>query len=205
MRKTERITTLFLDIGGVLLTDAWTPEFRSRAAGVFDLDPAELENLHHQAFDTFELGKLTLDDYLGRVVFHRPRDFTREQFKHFMFAQSKPYPQMLALIGQLKAKYDLRIIVVSNEGRELNEHRIRAFKLAGLVDAFVSSCYVHLRKPDPDIFRLALDLAQAPARQVVYIENTAMFVRVAEGLRIPSILHTDFPSTQAQLALFGLA
>jgi putative hydrolase of the HAD superfamily len=205
MRKNERITTLFLDIGGVLLTDGWNLDFRARAAEVFDLDPAELENLHHQAFDTFELGKLTLDDYLGRVVFHRPRDFTCEQFKKFMFAQSKPYPQMLALVGQLKAKYGLRIFVVSNEGRELNEHRIRAFKLAGLVDAFVSSCYVHLRKPDPDIFRLALDLAQTPAKQVVYIENTAMFVRVAEGLRIPSILHKDFFSTQAELALFGLA
>jgi putative hydrolase of the HAD superfamily len=205
MRKNERITTLFLDIGGVLLTDGWNLDFRARAAEVFDLDPAELENLHHQAFDTFELGKLTLDDYLGRVVFHRPRDFTCEQFKKFMFAQSKPYPQMLALVGQLKAKYGLRIFVVSNEGRELNEHRIRAFKLAGLVDAFVSSCYVHLRKPDPDIFRLALDLAQTPAKQVVYIENTAMFVRVAEGLRIPSILHKDFFCTQAELALFGLA
>jgi putative hydrolase of the HAD superfamily len=205
MRKNERITTLFLDIGGVLLTDGWNLDFRSRAAEAFDLDPAELENLHQQAFDTFELGKLTLDDYLGRVVFHRPRDFTLEQFKKFMFAQSKPYPQMLALVGQLKAKYGLRIFVVSNEGRELNEHRIRAFKLAGLVDAFVSSCYVHLRKPDPDIFRLALDLAQAPAKQVVYIENTVMFVRVAEGLRIPSILHKDFSSTQAELALFGLA
>jgi len=32
------------------------------------------------------------------------------------------------------------------------------------------------------IFRLALDIVQTPARQVVYIENTPMFVQVAEGL-----------------------
>jgi putative hydrolase of the HAD superfamily len=72
------------------------------------------------------------------------------------------------------------------------------------VDAFISSCFVHVRKPDADIFRLALDVAQAPARQVVYIEDTPMFVQIAEGLGIRSILHTDYRSTSARLASLGL-
>jgi putative hydrolase of the HAD superfamily len=121
-----------------------------------------------------------------------------------MFAQSKPYPEMIELVRKLKVKYGLKIVVVSNEGRELNSHRIRKFKLDGFVDSFVSSCFVHVRKPDADIFRLALDIAQAPARQVVYIENTPMFVQIAEGLGVRSILHTDYGSTCAKLASFGL-
>jgi putative hydrolase of the HAD superfamily len=72
------------------------------------------------------------------------------------------------------------------------------------VDAFISSCFVHVRKPDVDIFRFALDIAQAPARNVVYIENTPMFVQTAEGLGIRSILHTDYQSTCVELASFGL-
>jgi putative hydrolase of the HAD superfamily len=72
------------------------------------------------------------------------------------------------------------------------------------VDSFISSCFVHIRKPDADIFQLALDIAQAPVRQIVYIENTLMFVQVAEGLGIRSILHTDYRSTCAKLAAFGL-
>ena len=111
---------------------------------------------------------------------------------------------MIELIRKLKAKYGLKITVVSNEARELNAYRIRKFKLDGFVDAFVSSCFVHVRKPDADIFRLALDIAQVPARQVVYIENTPMFVQVAEGLGIQSILHTDYRSTCAKLASLGL-
>ena len=111
---------------------------------------------------------------------------------------------MIDLFARLKARHGLKIAVVSNEGRELNAYRIRKFKLGRLVDLFVSSCFVHLRKPDADIFRLALDIAQAPARQVVYIENTPMFVQVAEGLGIRSILHTDYQSTCAKLASFGL-
>jgi putative hydrolase of the HAD superfamily len=108
------------------------------------------------------------------------------------------------LVRKLKAKYGLKIVVVSNEGRELNSHRIRKFKLDGFVDAFVSSCFVHVRKPDADIYRLAMDIAQASARQVVYIENTPMFVQIAEGLGIRSILHADYRSTCAKLASFGL-
>jgi putative hydrolase of the HAD superfamily len=111
---------------------------------------------------------------------------------------------MIELIGGLKAAYGLKVVVVSNESREVNAHRIRKFKLDGLVDAFISSCYVGLRKPDVEIFRLALDIAQAPIRQIIYIEDTRLFVQIAEGLGIRSILHTDCRSTTEKLAILGL-
>jgi putative hydrolase of the HAD superfamily len=204
MKRSAPITALFLDIGGVLLTDGWDHHARKRAATNFKLKLTEMEDRHHLTFDTYEEGKLTLEEYLGRVVFYQKRPFTRAQFRHFMFAQSKPYPQMIELVRKLKPKFGLKIAVVSNEGRELNAYRIRKFKLDGFVDSFVSSSFVHVRKPDADIFRLALDIAQVPARQVVYIENTPMFVQIAEGLGIRSILHTDYRSTCAKLASFGL-
>lgn len=121
-----------------------------------------------------------------------------------MFAQSKPYPEMIELLRKLKAKYGLKIAVVSNEGRELNAYRIRKFKLDGFVEAFISSCFIYIRKPDTDIFRLALDISQAPSEQVIFIENTAMFVRVAEGLGIRSMFHTDCGFTREKLAASGL-
>ena len=84
-----------------------------------------------------------------------------------MFAQSKPYPEMIELVARLKVRHGLKIVVVSNEARELNAHRIGTFKLDGFVDVFMSSCFVHLRKPDADIFRLALDIAQVRPEQIV--------------------------------------
>jgi putative hydrolase of the HAD superfamily len=204
MKRSSPVTALFLDVGGVLLTDGWDHHARKRAAKRFKLKWAEMEDRHHLTFDTYEEGKLTLEEYLDRVVFYQKRPFTRAQFRRFMFAQSKPYPEMIGLIRKLKARYGLKIAVVSNEARELNAYRIQKFKLAGFVDAFVSSSFVHVRKPDADIFRLALDIAQVPARQVVYIEDTPMFVQVAEGLGIRSILHTNYKSTHAKLASLGL-
>jgi putative hydrolase of the HAD superfamily len=204
MKKATAITCLFLDIGGVLLTDGWDHHARKRAATSFKLDYKEMEGRHSLNFATHEEGKFTLEEYLSRTVFYEERPFTRDQYREFMFAQSKPYPEMLELVARLKVRHGLKIAVVSNEVRELNSHRIRKFELCEFVDFFISSCFVHLRKPDADIFRLALDIAQTPAEQVVFIENTPLFVEVAEGLGIRSILHTDYSSTRAQLASFGL-
>jgi putative hydrolase of the HAD superfamily len=204
MKKATAITCAFLDIGGVLLTDGWDHVARRRAAASFKLEWAEMEERHRLTFEIHEEGKLTLDEYLNRVVFYRRRPFTRAQFRRYMFAQSKPYPETIDLFARLKIRHGLKIAVVSNEGRELNAYRIRKFKLDGLVDVFISSCFVHLRKPDAEIFRLALDIAQTPLRQIVYIENTPMFVQVAEGLGIRSVLHTDYKSTWAKLASLGL-
>ena len=204
MKKATAITCLFLDIGGVLLTDGFDHDARRRAAANFKFDLAEMEERHHLTFDPYEEGKLTLEEYLSRVVFYQKRSFTRAQFRRFLFAQSKPYLEMIDLMCKLKAQYGLKIVVVSNEARELNAYRIGKFKLGAFVDAFISSCYVHLRKPDADIFRLALDVAQVPARHVLFIDNTPMFVQIAESLGIRSIRHTDFTSTREKLASLGL-
>jgi len=204
MKKRASISALFVDIGGVLLTNGWDHQSRKRAAIHFKLNLAEMQERHELNFETHEEDKTTFKEYLDRVIFYQKRAFTRAEFRRFMFAQSKPYAEMIALVRNLKAKYGLKIIVVSNESRELNAYRIRQFKLDGFVDAFISSCFVRLRKPDTDIFKLALDIAQTPARQIVYIENTSLFVQIAEGMGIRSILHTDYKSTCTKLASLGL-
>lgn len=199
------ISTLFLDVGGVLLTNGWNQAARERAANTFHLDLEEMEERHRLTFDTYEAGKLRLDQYLARVVFHSPRSFTREEFRAFMFEQSQPFPEMIALVRALKQRYGLKIAVVSNEGRELTEYRIRQFRLNEFVDFFISSCFVHFRKPDEDIFRIALDIAQVPADNVIYVEDRLMFVQVAESLGIHAIHHTSYESTRERLASLGLS
>ena len=204
MKKTTAPTCVFLDIGGVLLTNGWDHHARRRAAVHFKLPWAELDARHRLNFEVHEEGKLAFEDYLTRIVFYEKRAFTRAQFRSFMCAQSKPHIQMIELVTQLKTRHGLKIAVVSNESRELNAYRIRKFKLDGFVDSFISSCFVHLRKPDIEIFRLALDVSQTTAEQVIYIENTELFVQIAEGLGIKSILHTNYRSTSAKLASIGL-
>lgn len=198
------ITTLFLDLGGVLLTNGWDRHSRELAAKTFNLDRKEMDERHHLTFDTYEVGKLTLDQYLSRVIFYEKRDFTRDQFREFMFGQSKSFPEMISLIRELKQQYKLKIAVVNNEGRELNERRIQTFRLTEFVDFFISSCIVHVRKPDEDIYRIALDIAHVEPEHVAYLDDRLMFVQVAESLGIRGVHHTNYASTCAKFAALGL-
>lgn len=205
MKKSTSTACLFVDIGGVLLTDGWDHLARKRAARTFKLNWTEMEARHRLVFETYEEGRLTLAEYLDRVVFYRKRAFRRPQFQRFMHEQSKPYPAMIELIASIRARHGLKVAVVSNEGRELNAYRIRTFKLNGFVDFFICSSLVHLRKPDTQIFQLALDIAQVQARQAIFIDNTPMFTQIAQDLGMRSVLHTDYRSTRGQLLAFGLS
>ncbi len=202
-KKEQKITTLFTDIGGVLLTNGWDRDSRAKAVKKFKLDAAETEDRHHLTFDTYEEGKLTLNEYLERVVFYKKRDFSKKDFKDFMFSCSQPFNDMIKMVQELKAKYHLKVAVVSNEGRELNEYRIDTFKLNTFIDFFVSSSFVHFRKPDEDIFRIALDIAQVKPSEVLYLEDRPMFVQVAEGLGIKGICHKDYKTTLKEFKDLG--
>ncbi|MBS1576263.1 MAG: HAD hydrolase-like protein [Bacteroidetes bacterium] len=204
MNTQTGITTIFTDVGGVLLTNGWGRSNRKKAVEIFNLDPIETEERHHLTFDTYEVGKLSLDEYLGRVIFYKERTFSVNDFSGFMFEQSQPYPEMIDLMSSLKKKYNLKIAVVNNEGRELNDYRIKKFKLDSFVDFFISSSFVHFRKPDADIFKLALDVAQVPVNEIVYIDDRPLFVQVAEGLGLKGIVHTDVESTVEKLKILGL-
>jgi putative hydrolase of the HAD superfamily len=180
------------------------PHARERAATNFGLDLAELEDQHHPTFKSYEEGRLSLEEYLGRVVFYKQRPFTRVQLRRFMLPRSRPYPKMIEQGPWLKAQNGLKMTAVSIEGREQNTYRIRKSKLGRCVDSSISSCFVRIPKPDADIHRLAMDIAHAPAWQLAHIENALMFVRIAEDLGIRCNLHTDYGPMPANLASLGL-
>jgi putative hydrolase of the HAD superfamily len=203
-QTSPQYTTLFLDIGGVLLTNGWDSAARRKAAEKFDIDFEDMNERHHLTFDTYEEGKLTLSDYLERVIFCHQRPFSKETFIEYMYAQTKPFPETIALFHELKERYRLKVITVSNEGRELTEYRIHNFGLKSLVDGFVSSCFVHYRKPDVDIFCIALDIAQTQPEHVIYIDDRELFIEVANSLDIHGMLHTGYQATRDALADLGL-
>jgi putative hydrolase of the HAD superfamily len=202
---TTKITTLFLDIGGVLLTNGWGRDSRKSAAEKFKLDFSEMDERHHLTFDTYESGKLGLDEYLDRVVFHAARPFSRGDFKTFMFDQSRPHPEMIELVKKIKTRHNVKTVAVNNEGRELSLHRIRKFALDTFIDFFVSSCFIHIRKPDADIYRLALEISHASPSGTLYIDDRLLFVEVAQGIGLKSIHHKAFETTRTALESYGLS
>jgi len=198
------ITHLFTDLGGVLLTNGLDRGLRKLIASQFQIDAAEMDERHHLTYDTYEAGKISLSEYLRRAVFWEPRPFTEDQVVAFMVEQAKCFPEMIELYKRVKAENGLKIVVVSNEGREMTADRIRRFDLKEFVDIFVVSSYVHFRKPDEDIFRIALDVAQAEPSEVVYIDDRPMFAEVACRLGMNEIWHRDLERTRAAFEALGL-
>ena len=205
MNNKEAIRTIFLDIGGVILTNGWDRKLRRSTADLFHIDYEALDERHHLTYDTYESGKLSFDDYLDRVIFFQPRPFSKQDIKEFIFSQTQTYPDMISTLKSLKERYGLHLVAVSNEGRELMEYRIRHYQLASWIDTFIGSCYVHLRKPDLDIYRMALDVAQRPPEEVFYIDDRAMFVEVAGTLGINGVVHHSYASTLTAFTKIGLS
>ena len=188
---------LFSDIGGVLLSNGWGHLSREAAAKKYGLDYLELDELHHFIFNVYEIGSITLDQYLDTIIFHQERNFSREEFKDFIFQQSTLLPGMLPWLVEWKnAHPQIKIISINNEARELNNFRIKKFDLHDFFDAFVSSCEVGMRKPDPGIFRLALGIAQAEPHECLYFDDRPMLVAAAKKEGIHAYHHKSFEETK---------
>lgn len=198
----SRIKVVFMDIGGVLLTNGWDHESRIKAAEVFGFDYTEMNILHNFIYNVFEIGSISLDEYLDTILFNQPRDFLKEDFKEFMFDRSVELPQFLDWSKSWKKQTDLAVFALSNENEELNDYRIKKFKLHDLFDGFFSSCYLGMRKPDPRIYKTAMEIAQVKPDECVYFDDRPMLVQAAKKLGMNSILHQDFETSKNILENF---
>lgn len=200
--ETSKIKAVFMDIGGVLLTNGWDYEAREKASKIFNFDFIQMNTLHNFIYNVFEIGSVSLDEYLDTILFHIPRDFTKFELKDFMFAQSTELPEMLHWAKSWKKQTDLPVFALSNENLELNDYRIQTFKLDELFDGFFSSCYLGMRKPDPGIFKMAMQIAQVKPDECVYFDDRPMLIDAAKKLGMNAILHENFETTKNILEHF---
>jgi putative hydrolase of the HAD superfamily len=202
--RLPKITTLFWDIGGVILTNGWDRGSRREAATVFQLDWEEFQDRHELSFPAFDSGHISLDEYLDRTLFYRPRSFTREEFTAFMFAQSKEFPESRAILESAARSQKYFIGSINNEPLELNEYRIEAFNLRRDFLVFFSSCYVRSRKPEEMIFRVALEVTQRPAEQCVFIDDRPLNLECPRRLGMNAIHYQNAPQLRADLQKMGV-
>jgi len=196
---------LFTDLGGVILTNGWDHSSRECAAEHFSLDAQELQRRHEAVFPNYEQGFNTLGEYLQFAVFHEPRNFTYEEFVEFMKRQSLPYVEMIEYVKALKAKHGLKVVAVSNEGRELARYRIDTYDLRSFIDSFIVSAFVGRRKPYEDIYRLALEVAGADKSEVVYLDDRQMLAQGAQVFGLDAIWHRSLEMTKQALSERGLS
>ena len=199
------IRAIFWDVGGVLLTNAWDHTERTAALEHFHLDEKEFHDRHEMVVSSFERGKITLDEYLDRTVFYRQHPFTRDVFREYMFSLSRPFPEVLEFAQALSDSGKYFMGTINNESRELNNYRIETFGLRKIFRVFVSSCFVGLQKPEPDIYRLALELTQLPAEECCFVDDRAANLESARKLGMKTIEMQQVEQLRGDLGKLGVS
>jgi len=198
------ITTIFFDIGGVLLTDGWGHDSRRAAAEKFGLDWEEYSDRHEKVGHAIETNRMSLEQYLDRAIFYRPREFSREEFRAFIFAQSQPKPESIAIVAQLADSKKYFLATINNEVLELNLYRLEHFGLRRYFRVFFSSCFLGLRKPDEAIYRLALQVTQEAPANCIFIDDREVNLECPRELGLNTILFQDAAQLRADLTEAGI-
>ncbi len=199
-----QISAIFWDVGGVLLTNAWDRAQREQALEQFKLDEEEFHDRHEMVVSSLERGKISLDEFLERTIFYRPRPFTRDDFKRYMFSLSQPQSDVLEFARQLSNSGKYLMATINNESTELNLYRINKFGLREIFTLFVSSCFVGLRKPEEGIYRLALDITQKSPQECCFIDDRALNLECARGLGMNTIEMENLGQLREALGKLGV-
>ena len=199
-----KISAIFWDVGGVLLSNAWDHEQRQQTLKQFGLDEVEFESRHQMLVSSFERGKISLQEYLERTIFYRPRTFTIDTFKQYMFSLSQPHTKALQLAKELSRSCKYLMATINNESKELNLFRIETFGLREIFSLFVSSCFVGLRKPEDGIYRLALEITQRPPEQCCFIDDRPLNLDTASRLGMHVIQIESAEQLRGELRKLGV-
>ncbi len=198
------LTTLFWDVGGVLLTNGWDETRRMRAVDRFALDPAEFEARHEGLVAGCETNEISLDEYLQQTVFYRPRPFSPEDVRQFMFAQSEAFPESIAIADGLARTHRYLMATINNESLELNAYRIRHFGLRDQFSAFYSSCFLDVRKPSAGIIQRALEFTQRDAAECLMIDDRQENLEAPASLGMRTIRFQSAGQLRQELARHGV-
>jgi putative hydrolase of the HAD superfamily len=199
------ISTILWDIGGVLLTNAWDRLQRETVLNHFGLDQPDFERRHVEVFEPLERDEISMDEYLRHTVFFTSRSFSQSEFVAAMRSQSRILPDSgMGILRRLAASEEYVLATVNNESRSMNEFRLANFGLADCFDAFFSSCYLRLRKPDRRIYQVALDVLQRDPEEAIFIDDRPENVAAAASLGIHAIRYLGSEQLGEELARLGV-
>ena len=181
------VELVLFDVGGVLGSNGWDREQRDVAVERFHLDGDDFQYRHEETVGALEAGQISLDEYLDLTVFCEARSFSKDEFRRFMFEQSVPWPDSIAVARDLADSAVVRMATLNNESAELNEYRIEHFGLADIFPTFFTSCWLGTRKPTHEIYERVLGMTQADPARTLFIDDRVQNLRPAESLGMRTI------------------
>jgi len=192
---TARITTLFCDVGGVLIENPWV--FVSQELGKkYHVDSQQLFHDLMELSVELDKNQLTLYKFSRRISDYLSRSLSYAYFeKLFLGPSLRQIPVVWDSVRELKNSADLTIFAVSNMSKLAWKSLQRRFDIDSLFDGTVLSYECRIAKPDPGIFELALRRAESEPGESLLLDDLAENIAAARGLGIRTHLATFPPET----------
>ena len=147
----------------------------------------EADRIKEETMHDGDVGAIPDDELysrLGKTV-GVPGDAIRREWEELVF----PNRDTIALIRELKSRY--RVVLLSNAMSGYLRYALDKCGIADLFDDVIVSAEVKLVKPDPAIFRLALERAGVDAKNALMIDDVEKNLDGAKAVGIDGYLFRD--------------
>ena len=180
-----KITTLLIDLGGVLVDLNW----REKVSVLLQRD-VPFEQLHQAWIDSaavrqFESGKVNFDQFINR--FRQEFDIDKDDFslqQDFMGMLAGPKTGATEILMELKQHYRLALLSNTNPPhiQEVKQH----YGLLEHFDDLFLSFEMGCMKPDQEIYQRTLQMLNVEPGEICFFDDGLINVRAAEAIGIHS-------------------
>lgn len=187
---------VLFDIGNVLVH---YDHQRTMAAlaDLYHADPIQLSIFYSQIGRQFGIGEITPTQVVDMLNSHYNTTCSLEEFAEAFCAGLMRDDAALAYAVALQVEGELAVGAISNTNAvhvawfDAHAPELNEFELV------IMSNEVGLRKPDPEIYELAMEILDASPAQILYVDDRAENVEAARQLGANAILHRDWIKTRS--------
>jgi len=176
--------TIIFDMYGVIIKES-KGSFIPYTYGHFPTEEHErLTKLFRQdqLFTRAGNGELTSDEFLTQLGFSDPVFHMRDYIENHLTIDRDFY----TFADETEGKYNYALL--SNDVSEWSRYITEYYDLNRYLPIKIVSGDVHFRKPDRQIYEIALKMLNVPAEECIFIDNSVQNLRTAARLGMDTIL-----------------
>jgi putative hydrolase of the HAD superfamily len=177
-----RYTTLFCDIGGVLITNPWTL-IAKQLSNEYRINRQIVHDRLLVLTDAFDKNQLTLRAFHRHLSNSFAKPIPYRHFEQLVVSSSlRKVPAVWNSVRDLKNSAEISVFAISNISKPVWNSLQRKYGIASLFDNAILSYRVGVTKPDQRIFRFALGETKSRPQECVLLDDSAGNISVAKAM-----------------------
>jgi epoxide hydrolase-like predicted phosphatase len=189
----QNVRAVIFDWGGVMEAQPDDDLYQTWERRL-SLEPGSLEwLLWGETWRQLSSGQITEQEYAARIADNlgMPDAEAVQRFMAEFMAEDRFYPEMAETVRALRERY--QVALLSNAGPDQVEwaRERYGFDIDAEFDVYINSAHEGMRKPNEDIFHLALERLSVEPRHAVFLDDMVYNVDAAREIGIHTVQFVD--------------